>query len=368
MATEQLINSSENENITPSTIILEGDDVLKDAILKQIEFYFSAQNLPTDSFLLSKMDDDHYVTISLISTFGKIKSLTSDLNLITEALENSKIIELSPDKTKIRLKEQRRRNRLILHNLPDNTTDKDVSDVFSKGNFNPIVKSDVNNCWFVTFETEEEATSGLEFIRQQKIHDKVVRARLKPEPLLRNIYNAPDPNTTQFLSQNMLSYNYVYNPRGNWNPSMQPIFLDQNGENYNKNFDSKEGHRRNYKKQNRKDNRKGNKKRRKKRTERKHTPVQLGPSDFPPLPSASNTKNIGFSGEFKKYKHDEFINVLKNYKAEECNNLGEGFPIVSQPIINLESINPEPIESKDLPARTKPIPMSERVKKEYKTK
>lgn len=352
-----------NEN-TEETIVMD-DDSLKKSILKQVEFYFSVQNLPSDSFLLSKMDDEHYVEISLISTFGKIKSLTSDQNIIVNALKDSTLIEVSEDKTKIRLKEQRRRNRLILHNLPEITTDKDVIDIFENGNFKPSVKSDVNCCWFVTFETEQEATSGLEFIRQQEIHGKSVRARLKPEPLLRNIYNPPEPNPAQFLPQSSLPYNYSY--RSNWNP-MAPVFWDQNGEIYNKN-EGKEGYRRGYKKQSRKDNRKGNKKRgnrKKGRDQRKHTPIQLGPSDFPPLPSASNTKNTGYSGEFKKYQPDTIVNFLNNINP--TNVLPDGFPVLVDPITELEYANAKPIESKDLPVRTKPIPMAERVKKKAANK
>ena len=63
-----------------------------------------------------------------------------------------------------------------------------MKELFSHGDFAPEIKSDVNNCWFVSFETEESAAAGLDFIRKQKIHDKSIRARLKPEPLLRNMW------------------------------------------------------------------------------------------------------------------------------------------------------------------------------------
>jgi len=126
---------STTENISPSngtdaesttqqtTKPLEGEE-LQQAILTQIEYYFSAQNLPSDVFLLSKMDSDHFVPVSLIAGFTKIKELTSDENVVINAIESSILLELSSDKSKLRLKEERRRNRLILHNLPSETTDQ----------------------------------------------------------------------------------------------------------------------------------------------------------------------------------------------------------------------------------------------------
>lgn len=97
---------------------------LKEAIRNQIEFYFSAQNLPSDTYLLSKMDSEQFVPVSLIANFGKIKSLTLDQEIIIQALDSSSVLELSEDKSKIRLKEKKKRNRIILHKLPSGTTEQ----------------------------------------------------------------------------------------------------------------------------------------------------------------------------------------------------------------------------------------------------
>src|SRR3990167_2929182 len=99
-------------------------DALKEAILKQVEFYFSQQNLATDGFLVSQMDENRYVLLSLIASFTKLKAITTDINLIIESLKNSTIVELSPDNQKIKPKESKKRNTLILHNLPEGTTDE----------------------------------------------------------------------------------------------------------------------------------------------------------------------------------------------------------------------------------------------------
>ena len=47
---------------------VEGEQ-LEDAVMKQIEYYFSRQNLATDAYLVSQMDSDMWVPISTIAGF-----------------------------------------------------------------------------------------------------------------------------------------------------------------------------------------------------------------------------------------------------------------------------------------------------------
>jgi len=357
-------NNTQNETTTTKvdtpTSPLAGDE-LKAAIKSQVEFYFSPQNLPSDTYLLSNMDEEQYVPVSLIATFGKMVALTSDQNLVAECLEDSKFVELSSDKTKLRPKEGKRRNRIILHNLPPETTDQEVKDLFAKGNFSPEINPDVNNCWFISFDSPEEATSGLEFIKKQKIHDKNIRARLKPEAQLRTIFSQPPP----FIPQTP----YVYTPGMPFTPSpgWNPMYFDPNAENFNQN-DGKEGYRRNYKKGNRKDaNRKGyegNKKRpgnRKNKGRDKKPAAPLGPSDFPPLPTNDN-KHTGYSKAFIKYSETDLVGALKKLDVQKPSDLDEQFPVTAQACTDLEVENVVPIEFSDLPVRTAPLPLSERVK------
>jgi len=232
-------------------------------------------------------------------------------------------------------------------------------DLFKDGGYSPIIKSDVNNCWFVTFETEDTASSALEFIRKQKIHDKSIRARLKSEQLLRNIYNPPEPNPAQFIPQSAVPYVMGYGGnQGQWMPYM----WDQNGE--QRNFEGKE---RRYKgkgqrnKEYRKDKKRGGNRKGKGRENKKQQPVQLGPSDFPPLPSTSSTKNAGYSGDFIKYSQIEITDALKSMEPTKPNDIEE-FPFISEPHKVMEVSNTVTIESKDLPPSTKPVSLSDRIK------
>jgi len=60
-----------------------------EAIKRQVEYYFSRQNLLQDTFLLSKMSKDHFVDVSVIAEFKMMKQLTSDVDLILASVKDS---------------------------------------------------------------------------------------------------------------------------------------------------------------------------------------------------------------------------------------------------------------------------------------
>uniref|UniRef100_A0A158P752 HTH La-type RNA-binding domain-containing protein n=1 Tax=Angiostrongylus cantonensis TaxID=6313 RepID=A0A158P752_ANGCA len=81
------------------------DETLKDCVRKQIEYYFSSDNLQKDFFLRRKMDSEGFLPITLIASFPRVRSLTQDLTLICEGLRDSDkvlIVELSDDANMVR--------------------------------------------------------------------------------------------------------------------------------------------------------------------------------------------------------------------------------------------------------------------------
>ena len=90
------------------------EELKKDFIKRQIEYYFSDSNYQKDSFLKSKEDENGYIPISVIMSFNKIKMITKDKDLFINVLKenekgdsleennNNKLYELSEDLTKIR--------------------------------------------------------------------------------------------------------------------------------------------------------------------------------------------------------------------------------------------------------------------------
>lgn len=75
---------------------------LKGSIVKQIEYYFSDENLQNDHYLLSLMDDHGWVPISIIADFKRVKKMSTDISFILDALQVSTTIEIQGDKVRRR--------------------------------------------------------------------------------------------------------------------------------------------------------------------------------------------------------------------------------------------------------------------------
>lgn len=71
-------------------------------LLKQIEFYFSKENLCSDVYLRQQMDGQGWVDLSLIAGFKKVQKLTSDLQYIKETVQSSSMLEMKDDKIRKR--------------------------------------------------------------------------------------------------------------------------------------------------------------------------------------------------------------------------------------------------------------------------
>lgn len=61
-------------------------DQLRTALRQQLEYYFSNENLSHDVYLLTQMDSEQYVPISIIAGFDKVRKLTDDIDLIVQVL------------------------------------------------------------------------------------------------------------------------------------------------------------------------------------------------------------------------------------------------------------------------------------------
>ncbi|XP_054165960.1 GATA zinc finger domain-containing protein 14-like [Oppia nitens] len=69
-------------------------EALKDCIRKQIEYYFSDENLQRDFFLRRKMDASGSLPISLIASFHRVQALTQDVQMVIDSLLDSKTVEI----------------------------------------------------------------------------------------------------------------------------------------------------------------------------------------------------------------------------------------------------------------------------------
>ncbi|XP_031838633.2 la related protein isoform X3 [Nomia melanderi] len=79
-----------------NTNYINRDDVttLKEYIRNQIEYYFSEENLLRDFFLRRKMDAQGFLPITLIASFHRVQTLTTNVGLVIEAIMESDKLEL----------------------------------------------------------------------------------------------------------------------------------------------------------------------------------------------------------------------------------------------------------------------------------
>lgn len=58
------------------------------------EYYFSDENLQRDFFLRRKMDAEGYLPITLIASFHRIQALSSDIQVVLTAVQESEQLEV----------------------------------------------------------------------------------------------------------------------------------------------------------------------------------------------------------------------------------------------------------------------------------
>lgn len=83
------------------------ETLLKEYTKHQIEYYFSIENLERDFFLRRKMDEQGFLPISLTAGFHRVQALTTNLNLILEALKDSTEVEIVDEKMRKKIEPEK---------------------------------------------------------------------------------------------------------------------------------------------------------------------------------------------------------------------------------------------------------------------
>ncbi|XP_039128157.1 LOW QUALITY PROTEIN: la-related protein 1A-like [Dioscorea cayenensis subsp. rotundata] len=83
--------------LPPAPVFTPEELALRTSIVKQIEYYFSDENLQKDHYLLSLLDEHGWVSISKIADFNRVKKMTTDIPFILDALRSSDSIEVQDE-------------------------------------------------------------------------------------------------------------------------------------------------------------------------------------------------------------------------------------------------------------------------------
>jgi len=182
-------NVVQNEDNAPKKDI--SPEELKRMIQAQFEYYFSRENLANDSYLVSQMDSDSYVFISTIAKFNQIRKLTSDMDIIVQALRESPYVQL--DETAQKVRANAKRCIVILREIPEETPIEELKALFDHPNCPKWVGFEFahNDSWYITFECEDDARQAYHYLHEevQVFRNKPLMARIKAQTLLsRTVY------------------------------------------------------------------------------------------------------------------------------------------------------------------------------------
>lgn len=180
-AAEELL-ASVHQSADKLSLTPKQQEEIKASIREQIEFYFGDANLPTDNFLLKQLKNPKNMTsegvgrvqIATVASFNKIKKLSRDINLIVEALNDSKLLIVSNCKKYIQRSvpipaewldiSVRKRRCCRVDSLPADISIASLTKLFQKHGKIALVR--INNgshnnvlgrYGIVEFETEQEA-------------------------------------------------------------------------------------------------------------------------------------------------------------------------------------------------------------------
>ena len=165
------------------------EEELRADLRRQLEYYFSVCNLAKDRYLISQMDDEQFVQISIVAGFNEIRRLTHDYDLVVEVLRSTP--EVIVDDAGQKVKPNHKRCVVILRDVPDQIGEDSIKKMFEM-NSCPVklVKCEFasNSSWYLFFTDDEDAKKAIGFMKEKLIHypdTKIpIMARIKAKPIV----------------------------------------------------------------------------------------------------------------------------------------------------------------------------------------
>lgn len=198
------------------------------AVKKQVEYYFSKENLERDAYLTSQMDASNSVSVAVVMKFSKMKNLLKgDESVLREALRDSVVCPVTADGRIKAAVKSGGRSTIILREIPADTPQEAVREIF---NFDAMktrnitsIRSDIENTWFVEMDSETDAKDTLLDLKLKRrtFNGESVKARLKTEVAVRSFYSQPPSVPVQAT---MGGYPGVpVSPYGSYGPNGSPV-------------------------------------------------------------------------------------------------------------------------------------------------
>lgn len=196
---------------------------LRESLKKELEFYFSRENLSKDLYLMSQMDSDQFVPIWTIASMEGIKVLTTDMDLILDVLKSSPMVQV--DEKGERVRPNHKRCIIILREVPETTPIEEVESLFKNENCPKVISVEFahNNNWYITFQSDTDAQQAYKYLREEvkTFQGKPIMARIKAINTFfaKNGYRSMDSSLYAQQSQSQSQYSSpLY---------MQPVYPQQ---------------------------------------------------------------------------------------------------------------------------------------------
>lgn len=77
---------------------------LQEKVMRQVEWYFSDENLMRDSFLMKHISRNKqgYVSLKLVASLRKVKAITKDWKVVLESVNKSSLLQVNEEGTKVK--------------------------------------------------------------------------------------------------------------------------------------------------------------------------------------------------------------------------------------------------------------------------
>ena len=84
--------------------LVEVDAEIQEKVMRQVEWYFSDENLMRDSFLMKHISRNKqgYVSLKLVASLRKVKAITKDWKMVLESAKASSLLQVNEEGTKVR--------------------------------------------------------------------------------------------------------------------------------------------------------------------------------------------------------------------------------------------------------------------------